>query len=48
MYWDANNLYGWAMGCNYLPYGSFRWLNKEEIKKLDIFSIEKIVKLDIF
>ena len=34
MYWDMNNLYGWAMGCNSLPYGSFKWLNKDEI---DIF-----------
>ena len=41
MYWDVNNLYGWAMGCNYLPYGGFRWLNKEEIKKFDIFSIKE-------
>ena len=31
MHWDANNLYGWAMGCNYLPYGGFKWLNKEKI-----------------
>ena len=38
MYWDTNNLYGWAMGCNYLPYGGFKWLSKEEIKKFDIFS----------
>ena len=27
MYWDANNLCGWAMGCNYFPYGGFKWLN---------------------
>ena len=38
MYWDTNNLYGWAMGSNYLPYGGFKWLSKEEIKKFDIFS----------
>ena len=38
IYWDANNLYGWAMGCNYLPYGGFKWLSKEEIKKFEIFS----------
>ena len=29
MYWDMNNLYRWAMGCNYLPYSSFKWLNKK-------------------
>ena len=29
MYWDMNNLYGWTMGYNYLPYGGFKWLNKE-------------------
>ena len=45
MYWDANNLYGWAMGCNYLPYGRFKWLNKEEIKKIDIFSIKEDSKI---
>ena len=40
MYWDTKNLYGWAMGCNYLPYGGFKWLSKEEIGKFDIFSIK--------
>ena len=38
MYWDANNLYGWAMGCNYYPFGGFKWLNKEEINNFNIFS----------
>ena len=42
MYWDANNLSGWAMGCNCLPYGGFKWLSKEEIKKFDIFEGECI------
>ena len=41
MYWDMNNLYGWAMECNYLPYGGFKWLNKEEINNFDIFSIKE-------
>ena len=41
MYWDMNNLYGWAMGCNYLPYGGFKWLNKEEINNFNIFSIKE-------
>ena len=26
------------MGCNYLPYGGFKWLNKEEIDNFDILS----------
>ena len=41
MYWDMNNLYGWAMGCNYLPYGGFKWLNEKEIDNFDIFSIKE-------
>ena len=48
MYWDVNYLYVWAMGCNYLQDGGFKWLSKEEIKKFDIFLLKKIVKLDIF
>ena len=28
MYFDANNLYGWAMA-QYLPYGGFEWMSKE-------------------
>lgn len=35
MYLDANNLYGWAM-CQSLPYSCFRWLEEEEINKLDL------------
>ena len=41
MYWDMNNLYGWAMGCNYLAYGGFKWLNKNEIDNFNIFSIKE-------
>jgi len=37
-YFDANNLYGWAM-CEYLPYKNFKW-NEEEWNK------EKILNLD--
>ena len=35
MYLDANNLYGYAM-CQYLPTGNFKWLNKNQIDKLDL------------
>ena len=28
MYWDANNLYGWAM-IQDLPYGSFKFLSEK-------------------
>ena len=30
MYFDANNLYGWAM-TQHLPYGGFEWMNEGEI-----------------
>ncbi|KAJ8915413.1 hypothetical protein NQ315_008302 [Exocentrus adspersus] len=29
MYFDVNNLYGWAM-CQYLPYGGFEWMRNFE------------------
>ena len=45
MYWDMNNLYRWAMGCNYLPYSSFKWLNKKEIDNFNIFSIKEDSKI---
>ena len=45
MYCDANNLYGWAMGSNYLPYGGFKWLNKEEINNFNIFSVDDNSKI---
>ena len=40
MYWDANNLYGWAM-IQDLPYGSFKFLSGEEINKFDPNSISR-------
>ena len=35
MYWDANNLYGWSMP-KPLPVCEFRWLNDEEISKINV------------
>ena len=35
MYFDANNLYGWAM-CQHLPTGGFKWLNEKEFYKIDL------------
>ena len=35
VYFDPNNLYGWAM-TQYLPYGNFRWMTRGEINKLDL------------
>ena len=34
MYWDVNNLYGWAM-TQYLPYDDFKWMSEEEISEIN-------------
>lgn len=38
MYYDANNLYGWAM-IQHLPISKFRWLTEDEISKIDVCNI---------
>ena len=35
MYWDANNLYGWAM-IQSLPHSDFRWLSDKGINSFDL------------
>ena len=35
MYFDANNLYGWAM-THYLPYGGFKWMTRREINNFNL------------
>ena len=40
MYWDANNLYGWAM-IQSLPVTNFKFLNEEEINKFNLNSISE-------
>ena len=38
IYWDVNNLYGWAM-IQDLPYGGFKFLSEKEIKSFNLHSI---------
>ena len=40
MYWDANNLYGWAMN-QHLPYCDFNFLTKKEVSKFCLNSISE-------
>ena len=40
MYFDINNLYGWAM-TQHLPYGNFKWMTKKEIYNFDFGLIGK-------
>ena len=40
MYFDANNLYGWAM-MQYLPYGGFKWLSSKETNNFNLDLIKK-------
>ena len=40
-----NNLYGTVMSLDYLPYGGFKWLSKEEIKRLDLDMINENSKI---
>ena len=40
MYWDANNLYGWAMN-QPLPYCDFNFLAKKEISEFSLKSISE-------
>ena len=52
MYFDTNNLYGWAMS-QYLPYSEFKWLSQKEIDKCDVNAINEnsmdgyILKVDL-
>ena len=52
MYWDASNLYGWAM-IQDLPYGGFKFLGEKKIKSFDLDLISEnslmgyILKVDL-
>ena len=44
MYWDANNLYGWAM-IQPLPVSDFNFLTKKEINEFNLDSISEDSKI---
>lgn len=43
MYWDANNLYGWAMSQN-LPYGGYKYIDQFEFEN---YHVDFILNYDI-
>ena len=45
-YWNANNLYGWAMVQD-LPHSSFKFLSKEEVNNFNLDSIGYILEVDL-
>jgi hypothetical protein len=47
MYWDANNLYGWAMS-QCLPESGFRWLTPEEFERIDWLRLKKDTPVGYF
>ena len=44
MYWDANNLYGWAM-IQLLPVSDFKFLPKKEINRFGLDSVSENSKI---
>ena len=39
IYWDANNLYGWAMS-QYLPVSDFKWMTEGELHNFNVNEID--------
>jgi hypothetical protein len=50
MYWDANNLYGWAM-CQFLPYKNLKFVDDVQLWKIletpDDSDIGYIIECDL-
>ena len=38
MYWDANNLYGWAMSKK-MPEKNFDWMTEEQLERFDVMQV---------
>ena len=47
MYFDANNLYGWAIS-QFILTGGFNWLNEKQINNINLYIYKENSKKGLF